>query len=307
MASNGGLVWSKQRSGVESNFLIDNIRGSTKYLMSNSVAAEATISTLVTSFDSTGYSIGNDSGINGNGSTYVSWVWGAGGSGSSNTAGSITSTVSASTTSGFSIVTYSGNGSNSTVGHGLGVAPKFIILKQRNQVDNWLVYSEAIGAANFLRLNTDGASASGTPWQSTTPTSSVVYLGAGSTSQSGTNYVMYCFAEVAGYSKFGSYTGNGSADGAFVYCGFRPNYVLVKNTVDGGVNWWIFDGVRNVSNVVNKYLATDLSGSENTFNIVDFTSNGFKWRNSSGGWNGSGSTYIFAAFAEFPFKYSLAR
>ena len=311
MASNGGLVWSKQRSGVESNFLIDNVRGNTKYLMSNSVAAEATISTLVTSFDSTGYSIGNDSGINANGSTYVSWVWGAGGSGSTNTAGSITSTVSANTTSGFSVVTWTGSSAGQTVGHGLGVAPSLIIAKTRNNAgENWPVYHKDLGVGNYLYLSTTAAANSTYPtyWGSSAPSSTVfgTFTGGYPSANNYGDMVAYCFAEVAGYSKFGSYEGNGSTDGPFVYTGFRPAYLLAKSSSNIG-SWVIYDAVRNTYNVVGRALYADLSDAEyDTPPRVDFLSNGFKLR-STGEPNNSGRTFIYMAFAENPFKYSLAR
>jgi hypothetical protein len=296
-------VWLKNRGSAGDNGLYDVLRGTTNRLVSNSTNAADTISG-VTAFNSSGFLLGAD--YNASANTFVAWNWKANGSGSTNTSGTITSTVSANTTSGFSVVTYSGNGSNSTVGHGLGVAPKFIILKQRNQVDNWLVYSEAIGAANFLRLNTDGASTSGSPWQSTSPTSSVVYLGSGSTSQSGTDYVMYCFASIAGYSAFGSYTANGSTDGPFIYTGFRPAWILFKGAMAGS-NWFLFDSKRSTYNIVNNLLYPNAPNAENTAaGYVDLTSNGFKIRTASGDMNSFG-TYTYACFAENPFKYSLAR
>jgi hypothetical protein len=312
--------WIKNRSGSISHALFNSIvgGGANKGLASNNTDSEAAFNDNATygylsSFDSDGLSVvrgtdGASSYTNANALSYVAWNWKGGGTGVSNTSGSITSTVSASTTSGFSVVTYSGNGSNSTVGHGLGVAPKFIILKQRNQIDNWLVYSEAIGAANFLRLNTDGASTAGSPWQSTTPTSSVVYLGSGSTSQSGTNYVMYCFAPIAGYSAFGSYTGNGSTDGPFVLTGFRPAWILFKGA-GAGTNWFLFDSKRSPYNIVINLLYPNAANAENTAGsgYVDFLSNGFRVKTTAGDMNANGGTYTYVAFAENPFKTSIAR
>ena len=311
MSANGGLVWSKQRSGVEWHFLIDNVRGNTKYLSSNATNAEGTISTLVTSFDSTGYSIGNDSGINANGSTYVSWVWGAGGSGSTNTAGSITSTVSANTTSGFSIVTYTGNGTSlSTVGHGLGAVPSMVIVKARSASGlSWYVYQKDVGNTKFLELNSSAAPTTFNLWESTNPTSSVFTISNNAAiNGSGTTFVAYCFAPVAGYSAMGTYTGNGSADGVFVFTGFRPAYVMVKPSSAAG-SWWINDNKRDTYNVNDHRINANTSDAEATagFTQQDFLSNGFKWRNSDSAWNGSGVTYIYMAFAENPFKYSLAR
>lgn len=313
MATNGGLVWSKQRSGVEWHFLIDSVRGNTKYLSSNATNAEGTISTLVTSFDSTGYSIGNDSGINSNGSTYVSWVWGAGGSGSSNTAGSITSTVSANTTSGFSVVTYTGTGANATVGHGLGVAPAMVIVKNRTTAGNsWCVWHKNLTDGNYvIFLNDTGAQISiPSIWNATVPTSTVFSIGtATGTNASANNLVAYCFAPIAGYSAFGSYTGNGSADGPFVYCGFKPRWILIKaSSASTYGSWRIWDTTRNPYNVMKSELYPNLSDAEDSAQIgLDATSNGFKVRSTISGVNGSAETFIFAAFAENPFKYSLAR
>jgi hypothetical protein len=305
------FLWVKSRSNAYWNSLLDVVRGRAKTLFTNVTNTEFTSASdkEVTAFTSDGFSLGPDDNysINSGGATFVAWNWKAGGTAVTNTSGSISSQVSASPASGFSVVTYSGNGSNSTVGHGLGVAPNFIILKQRNQVDNWLVYNSAIGADNFLRLNTDGASAAGSPWQSTNPTSSVVYLGSGSTSQSGTNYVMYCFAPIAGYSAFGSYTANGSADGPCVYTGFRPAWILFKGA-GAGTNWFLFDSKRSTYNIVINLLYPNAANAENTAGsgYVDLTSNGFKVRTTAGDMNSSG-TYTYACFAESPFKYALAR
>ena len=310
MSANGGLVWSKQRSGVEYHFLIDNVRGNTKYLSSNVTNAEGTISTLVTSFDSTGYSIGNDSGINANGSTYVSWVWGAGGSGSTNTSGSITSTVSANTTSGFSVVTYTGNGTaNATVGHGIGVAPAMVIVKRLNLANDWRVYHISLGATQYIDLNVTNAAATATVvWNNTAPTTSVFTVGTSpSVNTSGGTHVAYCFAEVAGYSKFGSYTGNGSADGPFVFTGMRPAYIMVKRT-DTTDQWTVYDSTRNTSNLTTRILYPNLANAEDVgTDGIDMLSNGIKMRNTYSNLNASGGTYIFMAFASNPFKYSLAR
>jgi hypothetical protein len=307
MSTNGGLVWTKQRSGVEWHFLIDSVRGNTKYLSSNATSTEGTISTLVTSFDSTGYSIGNDSGINSNGATYVGWAWGAGGTGVSNTQGSITSTVSANTTSGFSIVTWTATNGAATVGHGLGVAPSMIIVKDRTSVSDWAVYHASLGNTGGLALNTTAAfNTDSRWWNNTSPTSSVFSVALFS------NYltdamVAYCFAPVAGYSAFGSYTGNGSADGTFVYTGFRPAFVLAKANKTGYI-WTMSDSKRDTYNIVSKYLQPQASSAEgSSFPPYDFTSNGFKLRTTDGAWNESGTSYIYMAFAENPFKYSLAR
>ena len=305
------LVWIKVRSQAYSNRLFDVTRGVNNVIYSNLTNAEATEANSLTSFNSNGFSLGVDgtNGVNANTYTYVGWQWKANGSGSTNTSGSITSTVSANTTSGFSVVTYTGTGANATVGHGLGVAPSMLIIKRRNDVVDWAVYHTSLGATKYMNLNlTDAAYTASTPWNNTAPTSSVFSIGtAQSTNFSNTaTYVAYCFAEVAGYSKFGSYTGNGSADGPFVYTGFRPAFVMTKRT-DASSEWTITDLRRPGYNLVNKSLYANQSSAELTYNILDQLSNGFKLRDSDGIWNGSGGTYIYMAFAENPFKYSLAR
>ena len=306
------FAWLKSRSAASGHNLHDIIRGNSKVLYSNSTSAEDNYTNICV-FNSNGVSLANTSDANANGTTNVGWFWKANGSGTTNTSGSITSTVSANTTSGFSVVTYTGTGANATVGHGLGVAPSMIIGKARNSALAWRVYHTSIGAANFLALNTTDASASGATWNSTTPTSTVFTVGGGSNMNvdSSTTYVAYCFAPIAGYSAFGSFTGNGSADGAFVFTGMRPAFVMLKASSTGGAgyNWGIFDNDRLGYNSAQRDLranTTDTEGTDN--NLIDFLSNGFKIRSTSGGFGGgSGVTYIYMAFAENPFKYSLAR
>jgi hypothetical protein len=219
--------------------------------------------------------------------------------------------VSANTTSGFSVVTYTGNGTTgATVGHGLGVAPRMIIVKSRSATASWVVYHASLGATQAMFLNlTDSAYTGSTYWNDTTPSSSVFTLGTRSESNSnGETYVAYAFSEVPGYSKFGSYVGNGSSDGVFVFCGFRPAYVLMKKSSGSDSNWGIYDSARDSYNVNTALLRANLSDAEvSVSNSVDFLSNGFKWRTDSPGLNESGQTYIFAAFASAPQKFSLAR
>jgi hypothetical protein len=311
------LVWAKCRSTGYNHALFDSVRGVNKALFSSSAAAEISPSASggVSSFNSNGFSlqIGTSdwNQVNTNGDTYVGWQWKANGSAVTNTSGSITSQVNAGTAQGFSVVTYTGTGANATVGHGLGVAPKLIILKDRTRSDRqWPVYHASLGAVNvgFLNLTNTWAS-SPTTWNSTVPTSTVFSLGSDLTSnQSGDAFVAYLFAEVAGFSKFGSYTGNGSADGPFVYLGFRPRFVMIKNTAIGS-NWAIWDTSRSAYNQVQDYLLPNLSAAEGNASTVsiDVTANGFKVRGTDTGINGSGNTIIYAAFAENPFKNSLAR
>jgi hypothetical protein len=301
-------IWVKARSNAQGSSLVDAVRGASKVLISNSTAAEATLTSPPT-FNSNGFTSTTD--ISTNGYTYVAWQWKANGSGSSNTAGSITSTVSANTTAGFSIVTYTGNAtSGATVGHGLGVAPSMIILKIRSTTGNWPVYHVSTGNTKALYLdlaNGQGGDFTGA-WNNTTPTSTVFTLGNSTeTNASSGTFVAYCFAEVAGYSKIGSYTGNGSTDGPFVFTGMRPAFILIKNSSSTGY-WVIFDVARNTYNAMTSQLWPNGNDAEsNTYGVIDAVSNGFKLRNTAAGYNDSGSTYIYMALASNPFKYSLAR
>lgn len=283
--------WIKDRANANNHQLIDSVRGTSAVLQSNTTAAETTYSAP------SGNSVG--------------WVWKANGTGSSNTDGSITSTVSANTTAGFSVVTYTGTGSAATVGHGLNAEPQFIAIKGRTNVDSWGVYpgtSMGYGGQYRLKLNeTSPVLASSVYWNNTDATSSVFTVNTDAqVNGSSVNYVAYCFAEVEGFSKMGRYTGNGSADGPFVWCGFRPAFVTVKRT-NLADNWVTVDAGRNQYNVANLRLYPDTNNADITSITHDFLSNGFKLRASDGAVNGSGSTYVFMAFAENPFKYSLAR
>jgi hypothetical protein len=302
------FVWMKNRTTARNHYLMDRVRGITnKILESNTTTAEQT-GTIINSTNSDGYQLSSgDGGSNTNGDSYVSWNWKANGAGVTNTAGSITSTVSANTTSGFSVVTFTATANSGTIGHGLGVAPKFIILKSRNNTSNWVCYHASLGADKYINLDgTGGAITNTATWQNTTPTSTV--FSSNGPFVTGWTEVAYCFAEVPGYSRFGSYTGNGSTDGPFVFCGFRPAFVLIKMS-SGTSNWWLYDTKRGTFNVVNNPLYPDGSFAESpdaALNL-DILSNGFKSRSSNGTVNGSGNTYIFAAFAEAPQKFSLAR
>jgi hypothetical protein len=309
------FVWDKLRSGGNSHRLFDAVRGVEKALYSNLTNAETTETGTLTSFNSDGFSLGTNNETNTNTSTYVAWQWNAGGSNATNTSGTITSTVRANTTAGFSIVTYTGNSTASaTVGHGLGVTPRMIIVKNRSAVQNWPVAHTSLAANNLLTLDTTGASTSaGTRLLLGNSTTFTVGDAAdyGITNQTGQNYVAYCFAAVAGYSAFGSYTGNGSTDGPFVYTGFRPRFILIKRSDSGAENWRIVDTARGPYNVFGiEELYPNSSAAEGgvgTANFIDALSNGFKLRNTGSGVNANGGTYIYAAFAESPFKYALAR
>jgi hypothetical protein len=308
------FVWIKDRSVASAHALTNAVTGITKYLESNTTAAETTDTTSVTALNSTGFSLGAGTSIyytNRNGEAFVGWQWRASNASAvTNTAGTITSSVSANQTAGFSIVTYTGTGANATVGHGLGAAPKMIICKSRTTSNSWVVYHASLGNTQYLVLNTSGAAGTlSTFWNNTSPTSSVFSVGSASNvNQSGDAQLAYCFAAVPGYSAFGSYTGNGSADGPFVYLGFRPRWLMVKKT-DTTSDWWIWDTSRNTYNQMQSVLYADLSDAEFTGSVFNFDalSNGFKNRSSNVTVNGSGATYIYAAFAENPFKNSLAR
>jgi hypothetical protein len=309
------FVWLKTRSTISSNLLYDSVRGALNYLSSNQTAAEAALANSLTGFNSNGFALGSDSNVNGSGTTFVGWQWKANGTPAvTNTSGSIPSTISANTTAGFSIVTYTGTGANATVGHGLGVAPKMVITKSRSGTSDWNTYhasANASPATGLVFLNSTSAFTTfATAWNNTAPTSTTFSLGTyAGVNNSGTTYVAYAFSEIAGYSKFGSYTGNGSADGPFVYTGFRPRWVMVKSSSIGGAgySWFILDSSRNTYNVMGNYLLAQATDAEAVTNVIDFLSNGFKLRFGGGGVNPSGATMIYMAFAENPFNYSLAR
>ena len=307
------LVWIKSRSAATDHKLTDAVRGTTKALSSNTTGAETTDTNGLTAFGSTGFTVGSDTNYNNNTATYVAWQWKANGAGVTNTNGSITSTVSASTTAGFSVVTYTGTGANATVGHGLGVAPSMVIVKSRSNTSDWVAYHVGLPSAAYriylnYNLAQDSGAAAAATWNSTAPSSSVFSVGTNiNSNSSGWTFVAYCFAQVAGFSRFGSYTGNGSADGPFVYLGFRPAFIMVKRTDTTG-NWTIHDDRRLGYNgaSASKELYPNLSNAEGS-DSMDQLSNGFKLRDTYADVNASGGTYIYAAFAENPFKYSLAQ
>jgi hypothetical protein len=312
------FVWIKNRGGAYGHGLVDSVRGRASVLYSNDTAAQGTSGSTqdVTAFNSNGFALGTNSQIecNASGQSYIGWQWKAGGTSSSNTNGSITSTVSVGATQGFSVVTYTATNAAGTIGHGLGVAPSLIITKNRSDARNWGVYHTSIGATKFLQLNSTGASQTGTAWNDTAPTSSVFSVGGGSFGEtnfpSGSTYVAYCFAAVAGYSSAFSYTGNGSSDGPFVYLGFRTRWVMVKNTTTAGGGWEIFDTSTGTTNPLGSTaLFANLSDAEQGFGPeMDILSNGIKIRRATATRiNSSGDTFIGFAFAESPFKTSLAR
>jgi hypothetical protein len=304
-------TWIKSRSGATDHGIYDAVRGVQKQIESNNSNSETTETTGLTAFGSNGFTVGALAQLNTSSATYVGWNWKANGAGSSNTVGSITSTVSANTTAGFSIVTYTGTGANATVGHGLGIAPKMLFVKSRSDGIVWVVGNSSIGFGNYLLLNaTDASAVGGNVFNSTAPTSTVFSIGSGSgCNQSGATYVAYCFAPVAGYSAIGSYKSNGSTNGPFVYLGFRPAFVLLKPTEFVG-SWFLQDNKRNGYNVnTGVALRPNLTNAEDgtTDYDIDLLSNGFKIRTSSVPGNLDGYNFIYMAFAESPFNYANAR
>ena len=301
------LVWIKSRAQARSHRLQDSVRGVGNRLASDQTAAETVDASSLTSFDTGGFSLGTNINYNTSAEAFVAWQWQAGqGSTSSNTNGTITSTVSVNASAGFSIVTYTGNGSGGqNVGHGLGVTPSVVLIKNRSGAADWIFYSKLTGSSTYLVLNTTAAASADT----VTQTSTVFSIGTASTvNGNGSTYVAYCWTPIAGFSAFGSYTGNGSTDGVFVYTGFRPKWLTVKRTDTAGTNWLLQDSVRGPYNLTENTLYPNLSDAESTgAGYFDLLSNGFKLRTSGTGLNASGGTYIYMCFAENPTKYALAR
>ena len=295
-------IWIKERGATGFHVLTDVVRGITKQLYSNDNQVENTNSFSITAIGSNGFTLGNRADVNNNSDTYVAWNWLAGGTASSNTDGSITSTVSANTTSGFSIVSYSGTGSNLDFGHGLGAVPDWFMIKNRDVDQAWRVYHKSMGFTKRLVLSETGAESASAVGLNGSPTSSLINLDTSTdcTNASGENYICYAFAEKKGFSKFGSYTGNGSTDGTFVYLGFKPAFVMIKRTDSTG-SWPIEDSARSPSNSSMQVLYSNLNNAEETLNpYFDLLSNGFKIRGTSTFINASGGSYIYMAFAEEP-------
>lgn len=284
------LIWLKSRTNGTDNFLFDSVRGVANYLISNSSAAETNLSSFVTGVNSSGWNMGS-SGY-GSGDAVIGWNW------------------KESVSAGFDIVTYTGTGSNTTIAHSLGVAPKMMIVRLRSGVQDWIVWHQGIAATEFMLLNGSGAKSTATTfWNSTAPSSSVFSIGSsGATNTASGSYVAYLFSEVSGYSKFGTAVGNSNADGPFVYCGFKPKFILWKKSSSGTSQaWTMWDASRNGYNTQNNTLYASAAITELATEYVDILSNGFKMRTNNSYDNQSGETYIFAAFAESPFKNSIAR
>ena len=299
------LSWIKQRSGAEWHILIDSVRGVTKYINSNDTGAERTSSNFIESFDSNGFTLGSANDTNQNSQTYASWNFKAGGTAVSNTDGSITSSVSANQDAGFSIVSWTGNGTdNATVGHGLSQKPDMVIIKARENTSSWLTWHKDLtGAGYAVFLDATDAQANYNILKN--QSSSVLTLSTNSAVNANTQgFISYNFHSVQGYSKFGSYTGNGSTDGTFVYTGFKPAFVIQKRT-DSASNWEIYDNKRGSFNTNDETLYANLSNVEaDAGNGLDFLAQGFKWRTNASYVNASGGSYIYMSFAENPFVTS---
>lgn len=309
------MIWVKSRSNVSTHNIQDSVRGSSLQIAPNLTAAEVTDITEITSFNSDGFSVGTGAGagygVNTNTLTYVNWMWKAGGAAITNSSGSVTAQVSANAAAGFSVATFNAGGAgNQSFGHGLGVAPQLVLLKDRvNGATNWSVYHSAVCTATdkFLNLNLTVALGSAVGiWGAALPTSTIVGFGSGVACLANANCVAYCFAEIAGFSKIGSYVGTNVADGPFIYLGFRPKFVMVKCS-SAVEDWVIHDAVRNTSNALELYLYPDTTAAEAGSGTarMDFCANGIKLRNS--GQDNTANTYVFIAFAESPFKYARAR
>ena len=300
------FVWTKQRSHAVGHNLTDSSRGVSKALFSEDTSVEDTGGNI-SSFNSDGFTTTNANRTNQSGRTFAGWQWKANGgtrttfteSGANPGGGH-----QANTTAGFSIVDYTGTGSAGTVSHGLGAVPKVLIVKNRDATTDWAVYhrnASSAGNDSYLELNTgDAVATAGTVWNDTSPTSSVFYVGTNTkTNTDGEKYIAYCFAEIQGYSKFGTYAGNSSSDGAFIYTGFKPSWLMIKN-IDATQSWWIFDNKRQGYNGGDVRLRADRDTAESTGSKVDFVSNGFKWRDGDNAWNYSGNDFVYLAFAEHP-------
>jgi len=303
------LVWGKCRSHSQASILIDSSRGQGLLFSSLGNAEQTSNGPFMTSYDSDGFTLASSgSNPNDSGRTYVAWCWRANGaSTSSNSNGSITSTVQANTKGGFSIITYTGTGSNATIGHGLSAKPDLFMVKDRARAESWNVYHSSMGATKYIVLDTHAvAYANSNRWNDTEPTTTTISLGTNDNTNGSSTYVCYAWHNVSGMQHFGSYEGNGDADGTFVYTGFRPRMVFLKS-IDGGAEWTVFDTARETHNQMEDILQWDLENAETQLanDKIDFLSNGFKLRGAGGGrTNQNGHTYIYGAWGSVPFKYN---
>jgi len=294
-------VWLKDRDNATNQMLFDSVRGTGKELHSQNTDSETTQANTLTAFGSDGFSLGSNTDVNNSSQNFVAWNWLASNTTASNTDGSITSTVSANTTSGFSIVKFNTSGQSGTMtcGHGLNAVPKMIIVKPYSVSDSWYTYHVGTGNAQYTQLESSNTSTSNSnTWASTSPTSSVFSMSTNFWGANTNDIIAYCFAEKKGFSKFGSYVGNGSStDGTFVYTGFSPSFLILKRTTDSIGSWTMYDNKRHTYNPNGEYLLANDSGAAVAFDNVDFLSNGFKLR---AGFNNASSSYIYMAFAEQP-------
>jgi len=294
------LLWNKSRTTADNHLVYDAIRGITKTISPDLNSVESTRdSAFLTSIDSDGFTVGSNGNINANGESFVMWNWKANGAGSANTDGSINSTVSVNQTAGFSIVKWTGTQSLGTVGHGLGVTPKMIIIKNTSALENWIVYHNSLGNTKNLYLDeTNAEHTRSDTFNNTSPTSSFFTVNtATGVNKTGSTMIAYCFAEKTGYSKFGKYQGTSSTDGAFINLGFKPTFFMAK-CIDNAESWYIFDNKREGYNVENRDLYADNNGTEGSADWLDILSNGIKFRYNSIGLNGSSNNYIYMAFGQ---------
>ena len=308
------FVWVKHRNGTGYHGLFDSVRGVTKRLHTNTTGAEGTVAESLQSFNSNGFTVGNNSEINGNSKTYVGWNWKAGTSVSGNTTGSGTAksySGSVNTDASFSITTFTGNSTaNHTLPHNLGVAPDWFIIKKRigtgdSTARDWNVYHKSLGNTKRIALNkVNGVSTSNEYWNNISPTSSVINLGTNDQINGNNNtYICYAFAEKQGYSKFSSYKGNGNANAPFVYTGFSPAFLMIKQTAASN-DWFMIDNKREPFNPNNVQLVANGTSASTNKGDLDLLSNGFKPRSSNAAWNENNAEYIYMAFAENPFVSS---
>jgi hypothetical protein len=313
-------LWIKQRSAVRGHIIVDSSRGATLRLRPDESNAEDTKADHIQAFLTDGFQVGTNNTTNVSSGTYVAWQWKCNGGttttndASATSVGTIDSVYQANTTAGFSIVTWTGTGSNGTIAHGLGVVPQLILSKSRGHGENWAVYhqnSNATPEDYYLALDDERANTdSAVVWNDTAPTSSVISIGTqDKINKSGSTHIAYCFNEIKGYSKFGSYTGNGAQNGTFVYTGFKPAFILAKRTDTSGKNWYIADSTRSPNNITKAFLSPNSTAAEDTSGdttdaYFDILSNGFKMRQDFSHLNASGSTQIYMAFAENPFVSS---
>ena len=305
------MTWLKQRNGTPDHYLFDAVRGVLNYLTPNLDTQQQANAVSLTAFNSDGFTLGSNGQINASSSSNVSWNWKANGLGSANSDGTITSTyTSANATSKCSIVKWTGSGANATIGHGLGVVPTSIWVKNLTTSEPWIVYNKSLGATHYLSLNTTAGDNSGgeVMWNDTVPTSSVFSIGSSAAvNGSGNSIIAYCFADVSGYSKVSKYTGNGNADGTFIYTGFKPAWIMIKRTDAAGDNWLMFDNKRqgynggSAATEGNLNLTADQNAAEGNSSLINIVSNGFKMITSDTKINGNGNLYAYWAFAETPF------